>query len=176
MFSDKKIVKISLSHSLSADSYIIIIINLLFLGFKLSDSAYKLTEMEKVYEDKHNFIFKLVKIFTKADTDKDGIIKWEQFPDMMRKLCDNQHLIFVSNETLFKKYDSRNDGRLTVDEWIKLGHAVTNNLINQKHRFKIIYDNSTINQLQKSNRDLMTKLRILENENKTLKKNLKKLD
>ena len=88
----------------------------------------------------------MLEIFTDYDTDKDGIIKMTEFPAMMNefltvpkkhsltvpsevrldtyKMCLLYSLqIFYSQgeyEALFKKFDPRNDGRLTVDEWMSL--------------------------------------------------------
>merc|ERR1712107_872387 len=68
----------------------------------------------------------MLEIFTDHDNDKDGIIKMAEFPAMMNEFLTvpNKHNLTVpaegQYETLFKKYDPRNDGRLTVDEWMKL--------------------------------------------------------
>merc|ERR1712126_30029 len=68
----------------------------------------------------------MLEIFTEHDTDKDGIIKLAEFPAMMKEFLatPQKHSLTVPAEdqfeTLFKKYDPRNDGRLTVDEWMSL--------------------------------------------------------
>ena len=83
----------------------------------------------------------MLEIFTDHDLDKDGIIKMSEFPAMMNEflkvpkkhnLSVPQEVYFIYNlqplqllfqgqyETLFKKYDPRKDGRLTVDEWMAL--------------------------------------------------------
>merc|ERR1711868_228764 len=68
----------------------------------------------------------MLEIFTDHDNDKDGIIKMAEFPAMMNEFLTvpKKHNLTVpaegQYETLFKKYDPRNDGRLTADEWMKL--------------------------------------------------------
>merc|ERR1712121_390563 len=68
----------------------------------------------------------MLEIFTDHDTDKDGIIKLEEFNAMMKEclVVTLNHELHVpcceQFEVLFKKYDTRNDGRLTVDEWMSL--------------------------------------------------------
>merc|ERR1711915_675393 len=68
----------------------------------------------------------MLEIFTDHDTDKDGIIKLEEFNAMMKECLavPLKHELPVpcceQFEVLFKKYDPRNDGRLTVDEWMSL--------------------------------------------------------
>merc|ERR1712243_373544 len=68
----------------------------------------------------------MLEIFTEHDTDKDGIIKLAEYPAMMKEFLatPQKHSLSVPAEdqfeTLFKKYDPRNDGRLTVDEWMSL--------------------------------------------------------
>merc|ERR1711972_1304493 len=68
----------------------------------------------------------MLEIFTDHDSDMDGIIKMAEFPAMMNELLavPKKHNLPVPSEgeyeTLFKKYDPRNDGRLTVDEWMSL--------------------------------------------------------
>merc|ERR1712133_38798 len=68
----------------------------------------------------------MLEIFTDHDSDKDGIIKMAEFPGMMNEFLTvpkKRGLAVPSEdqfETLFKKYDPRSDGRLTVDEWMKL--------------------------------------------------------
>merc|ERR1712133_145598 len=55
-----------------------------------------------------------------------GSSRWRGFPAMMNELLTvpKKHNLPVPSEgeyeTLFKKYDPRNDGRLTVDEWMSL--------------------------------------------------------
>merc|ERR1712029_66936 len=68
----------------------------------------------------------MLEIFTDHDADKDGIIKMAEFPSMMKEFLATplKHSLAVPAEdqfeTLFKKYDPRKDGRLTVDEWMSL--------------------------------------------------------
>jgi len=68
----------------------------------------------------------MLEIFTDHDSDKDGIIKMTEFPAMMNEFLKvpKKHNLSVPQEgqyeTLFKKYDPRKDGRLTVDEWMAL--------------------------------------------------------
>merc|ERR1719312_1474373 len=68
----------------------------------------------------------MLEIFTDHDADKDGIIKLAEFPEMMNEFLTvpKKHSLPHPKpdqyEALFKKYDPRNDGRLTVDEWMKL--------------------------------------------------------
>merc|ERR1712029_72396 len=69
----------------------------------------------------------MLEIFTDHDSDKDGVIKMSEFPAMMNQLCatPRKHGLTCcpsedSFETLFKKYDPRGDGMMTVDEFIKL--------------------------------------------------------
>merc|ERR1712025_840222 len=68
----------------------------------------------------------MLEIFTEQDGDKDGIVKLAEFPSMMNQVLviPQKHSLSVPAEdqfeTLFKKYDPRNDGRLTVDEWMSL--------------------------------------------------------
>merc|ERR1712111_291625 len=68
----------------------------------------------------------MLEIFTDHDADKDGIIKMAEFPSMMKEFLatPSKHSLAVPAEdqfeTLFKKYDPRKDGRLTVDEWMSL--------------------------------------------------------
>jgi len=68
----------------------------------------------------------LLEIFTDHDLDKDGIIKMAEFPAMMNEFLTvpKKHNLPVpaegQYEALFKKYDPRSDGRLTVDEWMSL--------------------------------------------------------
>merc|ERR1712112_95771 len=68
----------------------------------------------------------MLEIFTDHDSDKDGIIKMAEFPAMMEEFLTvpKKHSLPHPEpeqfEALFKKYDPRNDGRLTVDEWMKL--------------------------------------------------------
>merc|ERR1719447_550681 len=68
----------------------------------------------------------MLEIFTEQDGDKDGIVKLAEFPSMMNQVLviPQKHGLSVPAqdqfEALFKKYDPRNDGRLTVDEWMFL--------------------------------------------------------
>merc|ERR1712029_406465 len=68
----------------------------------------------------------MLEIFTDHDTDKDGIIKMTEFPAMMNEFLTvpKKHSLTVPSqgeyEALFKKFDPRKDGRLTVDEWMSL--------------------------------------------------------
>merc|ERR1712033_28283 len=68
----------------------------------------------------------MLQIFTEQDGDKDGIVKLAEFPSMMNQVLviPQKHWLSVPAqdqfEALFKKYDPRNDGRLTVDEWMSL--------------------------------------------------------
>merc|ERR1712142_1463367 len=68
----------------------------------------------------------MLEIFTEQDGDKDGIVKLAEFPSMMNQVLviPKKHGLSVPAqdqfEALFKKYDPRNDGRLTVDEWMSL--------------------------------------------------------
>merc|ERR1712243_547848 len=68
----------------------------------------------------------MLEIFTEHDLEKDGIIKMAEFPSMMKEFLATplKHSLAVPAEdqfeTLFKKYDPRKDGRLTVDEWMSL--------------------------------------------------------
>merc|ERR1712040_31475 len=68
----------------------------------------------------------MLEIFTDHGSDMDGIVKMAEFPAMMNELLavPKKHNLPVPSEgeyeTLFKKYDPRNDGSLTVDEWMPL--------------------------------------------------------
>merc|ERR1712145_33724 len=68
----------------------------------------------------------MLEIFTDHDGDKDGIVKLAEFPSMMNQVLviPQKHGLSVPAqdqfEALFKKYDPRSDGRLTVDEWMSL--------------------------------------------------------
>merc|ERR1712198_712698 len=68
----------------------------------------------------------MLEIFTDHDADKDGIIKMAEFTSMMKEFLTTplKHSLAVPAddqfEALFKKYDPRNDGRLTIDEWMSL--------------------------------------------------------
>merc|ERR1712025_1043810 len=68
----------------------------------------------------------MLEIFTEHDADKDGIVKMDEFSAMMKECLATplKHELPVpcceQFEVLFKKYDPRNDGRLTVDEWMTL--------------------------------------------------------
>merc|ERR1711931_378215 len=68
----------------------------------------------------------MLEIFTEQDGDKDVIVKLAEFPSMMNQVLviPLKHSLAVPAEdhfeALFRKYDPRNDGRLTVDEWMSL--------------------------------------------------------
>merc|ERR1712043_85117 len=68
----------------------------------------------------------MLEIFTDHDTDKDGIIKQAEFSEMMNQFLTTPRKLGLScpaadqYEALFKKYDPRKDGRMTVDEWMAL--------------------------------------------------------
>merc|ERR1712098_1015216 len=68
----------------------------------------------------------MVEIFTEHDLQKEGFVKLETFPSMMHEFLSTpvKHGLKTHSkdeyETLFKKYDPRNDGRLTIDEWMSL--------------------------------------------------------
>merc|ERR1712025_840691 len=65
-------------------------------------------------------------IIDHGSVDQDGIIKMAEFPAMMNEFLTvpKKHNLPVPQEgqyeALFKKYDPRSDGRLTVDEWMSL--------------------------------------------------------
>merc|ERR1712029_984133 len=68
----------------------------------------------------------MLEIFTEHDMEKTGFVKLETFPSMMHEFLVTpvKHGLTTPSkdtyEALFKKYDPRNDGRLTVDEWMSL--------------------------------------------------------
>merc|ERR1719300_2227107 len=68
----------------------------------------------------------MLEIFTEHDQEKTGFVKIDIFPSMMHSFLETpvKHGLETPSkdayETLFKKYDPRNDGRLTVDEWMTL--------------------------------------------------------
>merc|ERR1712228_413362 len=68
----------------------------------------------------------MLEIFTDHDAEQVGFVKIATFPSMMHEFLATpiKHGLTTpsqdSYETLFKKYDPRNDGRLTVDEWMSL--------------------------------------------------------
>merc|ERR1712189_21651 len=68
----------------------------------------------------------MLEIFTEQDGDKDGIVKLAEFPSMMNQVLviPQKHGLETPSqdqfEALFKKYDPRSDGSLTVDEWMSL--------------------------------------------------------
>merc|ERR1711881_640829 len=68
----------------------------------------------------------MLELFTDHDTTKCGRINLAQFPAMMSELVKTPRKHGLSTpaegqyEALFKKYDPRADGNLTIDEWIKL--------------------------------------------------------
>merc|ERR1712243_250349 len=68
----------------------------------------------------------MLEIFMEHDAEKVGFVKIATFPSMMHEFLATpiKHGLTTpsqdSYETLFKKYDPRNDGRLTVDGWMSL--------------------------------------------------------
>merc|ERR1712243_436403 len=68
----------------------------------------------------------MLEIFTEHDLQKVGFVKMENFSSMMHEFLSTpaKHGLKTPSkdeyETLFKKYDPRNDGRLTIDEWMSL--------------------------------------------------------
>merc|ERR1712112_522581 len=68
----------------------------------------------------------MLEIFTENDSEKTGFIKNDTFPSMMHEFLATpvKHGLETPSkdtyEAMFKKYDPRNDGRLTVDEWMSL--------------------------------------------------------
>merc|ERR1712142_1172639 len=68
----------------------------------------------------------MVEIFTEHDLQKEGFVKMANFSSMMHEFLATpvKHGLKTPSkdeyDTLFKKYDPRNDGRLTVDEWMSL--------------------------------------------------------
>merc|ERR1712121_457519 len=68
----------------------------------------------------------MVEMFTEHDQQKEGFVKMENFASMMREFLATpvKHGLKTPSkdeyEAMFKKYDPRNDGRLTVDEWTSL--------------------------------------------------------
>merc|ERR1712112_14102 len=68
----------------------------------------------------------MLEIFTENDSEKTGFIKNDTFPTMMHEFLATpvKHGLETPSkdtyEAMFKKYDPRNDGRLTVDEWMSL--------------------------------------------------------
>merc|ERR1712083_968932 len=68
----------------------------------------------------------MLEVFTEHDLEKTGFVKSETFPSMMHEFLATpvKHGLTTPSkdayEALFKKYDPRNDGRLTVDEWMSL--------------------------------------------------------
>jgi len=69
----------------------------------------------------------MLEIFTEHDSAKEGVVKMADFTSMMDQLCatPKKHGLTCCPpqdqfEAMFKKYDPRGDGKLTVDEWIKL--------------------------------------------------------
>merc|ERR1712235_212568 len=81
--------------------------------------------VKKAVQDQKSYSY-MLEIFTEQDGDKDGIVKLAEFPSMMNQVLviPQKHGLSVPAqdqfEALFKKYDPRNDGRLTVDEWMSL--------------------------------------------------------
>merc|ERR1712035_29704 len=68
----------------------------------------------------------MLEIFTEHDVEKEGFVNIATLPSMMHEFLATpvKHSLRTPSkddyETLFKKYDPRNDGRLTVDEWMSL--------------------------------------------------------
>merc|ERR1712033_139065 len=68
----------------------------------------------------------MLEIFTEHDLQKEGFVKMDNFSSMMHEFLSTpvKHGLKTPSkdeyETLFKKYDPRNDCRLTVDEWMSL--------------------------------------------------------
>merc|ERR1712098_466107 len=68
----------------------------------------------------------MVEIFTEHDLQKEGFVNIANFSSMMHEFLATpvKHGLKTPSkdeyETLFKKYDPRNDGRLTIDEWMSL--------------------------------------------------------
>ena len=68
----------------------------------------------------------MMAIFTEHDVQKEGFVKLATFPSMLHEFLATplEHgLTSLSKdtyETLFKKYDPKNDGRLAVDEQMHL--------------------------------------------------------
>merc|ERR1712003_118456 len=68
----------------------------------------------------------MLELFTDSDTNKCGLVKYSEFAHMMFQLVmtAKKHGLTTpaedQYETIFKKYDPRGNGTLTIDEWIKL--------------------------------------------------------
>merc|ERR1712029_1269517 len=68
----------------------------------------------------------MVEMFTEHDLQKEGFVKMENFASMMHEFLATpvKHGLKTPSkdeyETIFKKYDPRSGGRLTVDEWMSL--------------------------------------------------------
>merc|ERR1712177_74031 len=68
----------------------------------------------------------MLELFTDHDTTKCGLVHISQFTAMMSELVKTPKKLGLTTpaedqyETLFKKYDPRGDGNLTIDEWVKL--------------------------------------------------------
>merc|ERR1711913_218821 len=68
----------------------------------------------------------MLELFTDSDTTKCGQVKYSEFAHMMFQLVmtAKKHGLTTpaddKYETIFKKYDPRGNGTLTIDEWIKL--------------------------------------------------------
>merc|ERR1712212_143636 len=68
----------------------------------------------------------MLELFTDSDTTKCGKVKYSEFAHMMFQLVmtAKKHGLATpaedKYETIFKKYDPRGNGTLTIDEWIKL--------------------------------------------------------
>merc|ERR1712121_103518 len=99
--------------------------------FCCSADEYKKFEEEEAIESPESteaveLYWYMLEIFTEHDTEMEGFVKIATFPAMMHEFLATpiEHGLATpsqdSYETLFKKYDPRNDGRLTVDEWMSL--------------------------------------------------------
>merc|ERR1712126_176890 len=68
----------------------------------------------------------MLEIFTEHDLEKTGFVQLDNFSSMMHEFLSTpvKHGLKTPSKdeygTLFKKYDPRNDGRLTIDEWMSL--------------------------------------------------------
>merc|ERR1719452_360783 len=79
----------------------------------------------------------LVELFTKHDTDKDGIVMLVDFPTMMDMMLETPKKLNISHpdqglfeedkskreenhKVMFKTYNPRGDDRMCLDEWVKL--------------------------------------------------------
>merc|ERR1711962_21786 len=70
----------------------------------------------------------MLELFTDHDSSKSGQVTLASFPAMMNELVKTakKHELPIpaedQYETLFKKYDPRGNGTLTIDEWMKLAN------------------------------------------------------